>query len=208
MEVHPPDHPVHTWRDFAIHIVIVTIGLFIALMLEALVEHIHHVHIVHQARENIRRELQDNHDAAQQDLPLIQKSIDSEKANILAIRALRDHTTTHGSVTNSMDFDSPDDAAWQTARETGALAFMPYDEVQRYSGIYLEQTVVVQHAINTAEHDFLALSPLRMGDDAAHLQPQEYTRLLEQNAEVEIQLETLKQLVQQYDDACLAELKR
>ena len=38
MDVHAPHEPINTWRDFALHLIIVTIGLLIALSLEALVE--------------------------------------------------------------------------------------------------------------------------------------------------------------------------
>lgn len=56
MDVHPPEHSIRTWRDLLTHVAVMTIGLFIALMLESLVEYAHHRHIVHQARENIRQE--------------------------------------------------------------------------------------------------------------------------------------------------------
>lgn len=64
MDIHAPQEPVHSWRDFFTHLTIVTIGLFIALMLEAAVEAMHHRHLVHEARDNIRTELQLNHQAA------------------------------------------------------------------------------------------------------------------------------------------------
>ncbi len=35
MEVHPPHQPIHTVRDFLLHIFTITIGLLIALGLEA-----------------------------------------------------------------------------------------------------------------------------------------------------------------------------
>ena len=44
MEVHPPDHPLRTWGDFWIHLGTITIGLLIALGLEATVEWAHRVH--------------------------------------------------------------------------------------------------------------------------------------------------------------------
>lgn len=35
MEVHPPHEPIHSWRDFLLHLLTITIGLLIALGLEA-----------------------------------------------------------------------------------------------------------------------------------------------------------------------------
>jgi hypothetical protein len=34
IEVHPPEEPLHGWRDFLIHLATITIGLLIALSLE------------------------------------------------------------------------------------------------------------------------------------------------------------------------------
>jgi hypothetical protein len=209
MDVHAPHEPVHNWRDFLTHLIIVTIGLFIALTLEAGVDSMHHRHLVREARENIRLELQTNHEAAQKDLVSLQQNIDLEKQNILSIQALRtDPKHFHGSVSNTMDFDSLDDAAWRTARDSGALTFMPYGEIQRYSDLYMMQAMVNDHAVQTAESDFLAAAPFEMGVDAGKLPDQDYATMLHENAAVEIRLVTLKQIVEQYDSLCVAELKR
>jgi len=209
MDIHAPHQPVHTWRDFFTHIAIITIGLFLALMLEAGVDWLHHRHLVHQARENIRRELEDNHNAAQKDLVQLTKNIQLQKDNIAAIHGLMiNGGKFRGSVTNSFSFDSPETSAWRTARDSGALSYMPYEEVQRYSDIYSIGEFVQTHALETAEHDFLAAAPFKMGYDAGKLPPDAYAQLLRDNAAVEIQLETLKQIVKQFDDACIAELKK
>jgi hypothetical protein len=209
MDIHAPHQPVHSWRDFFTHIVIITIGLFLALMLEAGVDWLHHRHLVREARENIRLELEDNHKAAQKDLVYIDKNIQVQKDNIAAIHGLMTNGEKfRGSVTNSFAFNSPETAAWRTARDTGALGYMPYDEVQRYSDIYSIGEFLQTVAIETAKHDFLSEAPFDMGYDAGKLPPDAYAQLLRDNAAVEIQLATLKQLVQQFDNACVAELKK
>ncbi len=38
LDVHPPHQPVHGWRDFLIHLLTITVGLLIALGLEAVAE--------------------------------------------------------------------------------------------------------------------------------------------------------------------------
>jgi hypothetical protein len=209
MDIHAPHQPVHSWRDFFTHIVIITIGLFLALMLEAGVDWLHHRHLVHEARANIRHELEDNHNAAQKDLVLIDKYIQLQKDNIAAIHGLMaDGEKFKGSVNNRFSFDSPDTSAWHTARDSGALSYMPYDEVQRYSDIYSIGEFLDSHAIATADRDFIAAAPFKMGYDAGKLPPDAYTQLLRDNAAVEIQLETLKQVVQQFDKACVTELRK
>ena len=209
MDVHAPHEPVHTWRDFFTHLTIVTIGLFIALTLEAFVEYLHHRHLVHEARENIRQEIKANHDAAQKDLVLLQQNIDTQKTNIQTIhRLMADPKNFHGSINNSLSFDSLSDAAWRTARDTGALGFMPYDEVQRYSDLYMLEDLVNKRAVSAGEQDFDAASPFEMGYAPTSLPPDEFPRLLRDNASVQIQFTTLKEFVQQFDDTCVAELKR
>jgi plasmid stability protein len=207
MDIHMPE-PVHSWRDVFIHLGIITLGLFIALSLEGVVEYFHHRHIVAEARANIRQELETDHVAAQRDLTLLQQGIDLQKKNIQNIHNLEEQPHFHGSISNTMDFDSMDDAAWQTARDTGALAFMPYQEVQRYSDLYMLEEQVNAMAIEDGKADFEAAAPFDMGINPDKLPPAEFQRMLHDNAAVEIQFLTLKQFVQQFDNQCVAALKQ
>lgn len=53
MEVHPPHSPIHSVKEFMVHLLAITIGLLIALGLEASVEWLHHRSLVREARENM-----------------------------------------------------------------------------------------------------------------------------------------------------------
>ena len=57
MDVHPVHHAPRTWRDFFLQLGMITIGLFIALTLQAGVESLHHRHLIRDARDNLRREI-------------------------------------------------------------------------------------------------------------------------------------------------------
>lgn len=209
MDVHPPHEAVHTWRDALVHLGIVTAGLFIALMLESAVEWMHHRHVVREARENIRREIEHNHEDAEKDIRYVLDNVKTQQENIETIHRLRDHPQGfQGSVLNHMEFDSLDDGAWRTARDTGALGYMPYDEVQRYSDLYMMAELVNQHAIKTGEADFLAGAAFKMGYDPEKLPAEEYERLLRDNAAVRIQLETLSQFLTGFDKLAEQDLKR
>ena len=209
MDVHPPHEPIHSRRDFFLHLFTITIGLLIALSLEGLVESMHHRHLVREARENIRQELEDNHEAAQKDLAYLDKNIATVKTNIVSIHQLKTHSKDfHGSVSNSMNFNSLEDAAWRTSRDTGALSYMPYAEVQRYADLYMLVSFVNQKAITTGEQNFHAAAPFDMGYDIDQLPDEEYTRMLRDNATTQIDLLTLQQIVKQLDDLTVAELKR
>jgi hypothetical protein len=208
MDVHAPHEPIHSARDFFLHLFTITIGLLIALSLEGLVEYAHHRHLVHEARENIRRELQLNHEAAQTDLADMPKRINNQKSNIVSIHGLMtDGAHFHGSVFNTWDFNSLNDSAWRTARETGALGYMPYDEVQRYADLYMLEGLVNDASITIGKLDFTAGAPFAMGYDIDKLPPEEYIRLLHDNANIEVQINVLQQLLKEYDDAALGELK-
>jgi len=61
MEVHPPHHSVTNWRDVFTHLAIVTVGLLIALGLEAAAEAFHHHRRVIETREALRKEREGNH---------------------------------------------------------------------------------------------------------------------------------------------------
>jgi hypothetical protein len=207
MDVHAPHEPVHTWKDFAIHLAIVTIGLFIALMLEGLVEYVHHRHIVAEARANIRTELENNHKNAVDDVGYLSQNLKNVAGNLDTLRDMEVHPKAHGSLGNTMSFANLDDAAWRTARDTGALAYMPYDEVQQYSGIYAEQQAVNQKALTTADREFLALTPIVTADGPEHLKPADFNAMLEANGATLIELCTLKQYVQNLDGYYIRALK-
>lgn len=205
MDVHAPHEPVHSWRDFFTHIAIVTIGLFIALMLEALVEHMHHQHLVAEARENLHREIAENCDNAQKDLSHEQANVKTIENNIKTIHIVQDNPDAKGySVENTMEWNDFSSAAWRTAHETGALSFMPYDEVQKYSDLYTSQDFIEGRAEALFDRDILALAPFKMGIDPAKLSADDFHTVLKSNAEIQVELLALGQIVQQYHDRCQA----
>lgn len=208
MDVHAPHEPVHSWRDFVTHIVIVTIGLFIALMLEALVEHVHHRHLVAEARENLHHEISDNCGSAQKDLGYAQKDVALLENNIKTIHAIQEKPKgEHYHVENTMQWNDFSTAAWRTAHETGALGFMPYAEVQRYSDLYSSQEFIEMRAENLFDRNILALAPFKMGIDPAKLSPEDFHTLLRANAETQVEFLALAQIVEQYHASCEAALQ-
>src|ERR1700722_8459753 len=139
MDIHAPHQPVHAWRDFFTHIVIITIGLFIALMMEAGVEWMHHRHLVHQAEANLRAEIADNRTQLAFHLRQINGIEHELAANIDTLNAVKAHQPATQTLALSWAWNGMESAAWDTARDTGALALMPYDRVQSYASIYGQQ---------------------------------------------------------------------
>ena len=75
LDVHPPHHPPHTWRDFFIHIATIVIGLLIAVGLEQTVEAIHHAHQRHELEESLKRDSEENGGYVKADIALVKKII-------------------------------------------------------------------------------------------------------------------------------------
>lgn len=53
LDVHPPEHAAHSWRDFFIHIATIVVGLLIAIGLEQSVEWMHERHVRHELLEGV-----------------------------------------------------------------------------------------------------------------------------------------------------------
>ncbi len=199
MDIEPPHHPIKSKRDFFIHLFTITCGLLIALSLEGLVEWGHHRAIVREARDNIRREIDDNKNATVEDI----RSVDQDRArfahNLEEERALRANPKSHHAIQSNFSWSSTSDAAWRTARDTGALAYMPYAEVQRYADIYAQQDITNTQAVQLFRQQVESVAPMLMETDA-NPSPQEFDRLLHDTATVMIDLQTLGQLLTQQRD--------
>jgi hypothetical protein len=126
IDIHPPEQAAHSWRDIFIHLATITVGLFIALSLEGCVEWQHHRHLVREARENIRTEMQENQKELHDALGQIHKEQAQVKADIEALKTLRKDINAHGlSVTLSFGNSALQDASWNTARERVRLYELP-----------------------------------------------------------------------------------
>jgi hypothetical protein len=148
MEIHGPEGPTNSFKDFAIHIVIVTIGILIALGLEGIRETIYVHRVVRDARENFRAELQGNrvhldkelkHDSEMlanidriiADLPKLRKDPAELRARVAKVYP------------SGYFFSS---SRWESALSTGALGHMSVDEVNRYAEVNF-----LVHAYTTLE---------------------------------------------------------
>ena len=192
---------MHSWREALVHIGIMTIGLFIALSLEGLIEYFHHKELVHQARENIRRELEDNHKAAQGNLSSLAQNGDKVKAGLVTLRFMQAHPDAHDqSISYSLQFSSLDDAAWRTARDTGALGYMSYDEVQRYAGIYGFQASISDRATDILTREAETLAPIMAHDGHFEKIPgNEYDEMMLKSAKNYMDVTLLQQFVRELD---------
>ncbi len=210
IDVHPPHTAVHGWRDFLIHIATITLGLLIALSLESALEAMHHRHLVREARENIRQELKQNEASTLENEQFVQTDADYMKHNAgLAHAYLSDPKALekqHMSFT--FTWNGLSESAWRSARDSGALTYMPLSEVQEYADIYSQQEVVDQQAVDIFTHQPELAGGMLFLDESGKLTDEETRTLLAGTERTYFRLLTLKELVVELHDMTAKELKR
>jgi len=140
LDVHAPHQSVHTWKDFSIHIAAITIGLLIALGLEATVAWVHHRHQARQALEQLKQEFDQNRLVLASDMRSGALDERNHRAALAVLRRLR------------LGARGPDDrlifvrgfepfiaTAWKVSHESGAAAYLPYDTLAGFDEIYEAQ---------------------------------------------------------------------
>jgi len=200
LDVHPPHEAIRGPRDFLLHIATITIGLLIALGLEAGVEAIHHRHIVTEARENIRRELENNQKAVPGNLREIEADRKRMLADMTALRALRrDPNAKNLSITLAWSWSPPSDSSWRTARDTRALALMNANTVRHYAELYGKQQLVNDAADVLTHNQTRALVPMSVEENFKDASPSQIDEALHHCAEIVVQLQLLDQLITNLD---------
>jgi hypothetical protein len=197
LDVHAPHEAVHGWRDFFTHIATITIGLLIALALEAGIEALHHRHIVREARENIREEVQENQQLLSSDLRSLNANSNSLRADIAALTQLKEHPKQ--SPASKLNFpwgwDSPSAAAWDTARNTGALTLMSYEDAHAFSLTYAQQSYVNEQATLYINHHHEAVIPLEVNPDVSALSPAQLDEMIHGCATTLSDIQYLEELI-------------
>jgi hypothetical protein len=143
LDVHSPDHAVHTWRDFFIHIATIVIGLIIAVCLEQAVESIHQHNEVAETRKALAEERQLNRETFRRNAEAYLGIAAIFQNNLRVFNYLRQHPGTPqaklpGVVLFPPNVFEPATSAWTTAGETSVLSLMPREEVTKNSETYFE----------------------------------------------------------------------
>jgi hypothetical protein len=147
LEIHAPEKPILTIKEAAVHLLIVTAGILIALSLEGTVEYMHHRTVVREAREIMKSEIEANQKdlnvtmdriALQKDglvkgIQIFSAMAKGDKPKIEGLRWMLNYRTAE------LHF-----AGHSTAELMGAFAYMDYKEVNRYAAIYDAQERFLQ----------------------------------------------------------------
>ena len=141
MDIHPPYGPIHSFKDFFLHLLTVILGILIALFLEGLIEWGHHRSLAEEARSNLTVEIRENRQLLTGGLAAAPDAEQRLKAPIETIEAYRKNH--RDDRTSKLDWSFglfPLSAtAWSTAASTGALGYMDYSEVKAYTRAYVLQ---------------------------------------------------------------------
>jgi hypothetical protein len=137
LDVHPAHHAASTWRDFFIHIATIALGLLLAVGLEQSVEALHHRHVLHQLREDLREEdekaLRDNAEVFQTNTALI-AWMDQRMA--LLQDAIRQHKPVpYLPMPKAALHTFTNDPVWQAAKASNLIEVMPQQDIKAYSEI-------------------------------------------------------------------------
>jgi hypothetical protein len=143
MDIHPPEHPIRSLRDFVIQLFTVTCGIVIALGLESLVVRHHEAALAHQARIEFAAEIAENQDRV--------RAAVAESGTILAwMEALiaagtaREHHQPYKMPAgpNTRHFITLPATAWDTALATQAVSLLSFAEVRALSAAYTRQSAL------------------------------------------------------------------
>ncbi len=201
MDVSPPHQPIHTWRDFLLHLLTITIGLFIALTLEASIESVHHRHLVRDAHSNLRHEIEANHALYARNLLEIEQNRQRLMRDLDQLRQLRD-----GKVPENPDlswnwlWDSYKESAWNTARDSGAVPYMNTDWIRIYSSVYSQQQYINSTALSILGEETRAAAALEVAGAPSRLTAAQIEALLIKSAEIDLSFAKLQTTMKALDE--------
>ncbi len=141
LDVHPPHEPVHGWRDFLIHLLTITVGLLIALGLEAIAEDVHHRHQVRETRDALQREREENRRRFAANTAYLRRQAATLENNLMVLDYVKSHPgVKQADMPGFLNWTSANahmtESVWKTAQQTGVFSFMPPEEIRRDAELY------------------------------------------------------------------------
>jgi hypothetical protein len=140
LDVHPPHKAIEGVGEFFLHLFTISVGLLIAVGIEAAVERHQHRELAAEARDTMTAEIRKNSSNVADALKDIDQEQQKAKDNLAKVRKVQLNPSDPSSRSLNLDitFNTTglEDTGWRTAQATGALAFMPYAESERYTSIY------------------------------------------------------------------------
>lgn len=178
MEFHLPG-PIRNFKDFFIHLGIITLGILIALGLEQIVEARHRVKIGRDSMTSFRHELTENRVRVAEVMAASPHLREQIQTQIAAIAALGDSAGKTPVAINypGIRFDFLSSASWDTAIATQSLYYIPTEDAKRFS----EAFAAFRLFMDEERTGLATWQDLRsFGLDATALAPEQRRALIEQ----------------------------
>jgi len=147
LDVHPPHHPTHTWKDFFIHLATIVVGLLIAVGLEQTVEYLHHRHLVREFEEQMSDEFINDRKILENDLELqsayrvyladLQSAINAKLEDRPFTMPSRDDPR------NVYEFNIPQLSAYYAAKQNGTLSYLDNKKLGAFNKIARQHDVLL-----------------------------------------------------------------
>jgi hypothetical protein len=163
LDVHAPHKALHGTGEFFLHLFTITIGLLIAVGIEAAVTRHEHKKLAQEAYDSLTDEIRRNFENTADALRKIEAQQKTMANNLTVIAEVQKNPDSPAARNANIDasFGSTDfeSTAWRTAQATGALAYMPYEEAKKFSGIYdeIQTEAKAQDAITDDEAQLLGV---------------------------------------------------
>lgn len=137
MEVHPPEHPIFTWKQFFIHMATICLGLLIALGLEQAVEAMHRRHqraeLVEAIQKDDQKSLADIPDE-ERDLKAHFDWLDARMEQVRSAMATGSPITFIPQVQGPVH-SIPAEPAWEAAKTSNMVDVLSQSDIKAYSEI-------------------------------------------------------------------------
>lgn len=137
MDIHVPHKAITSIKELLRELAIITAGILIALSLDGLVQWWHHHQLVQEARANIMSEVRENQQELAKEIQGLQKAVEQGLALVTLVHQLEANSKTPlHEASYSFTIAELHSTSWNTATTTGALSYMSYVEVKRYTEVY------------------------------------------------------------------------
>ncbi len=171
LDVHLPHRAIDGVGEFLLHLFTITIGLLIAVGIEAAVERHQHRELAAEARDTMTEEIRKNDKSVADALGDIDQEQQRLKRDLAEVRKVqinpKDPAAHNTTLDISYNTSGLEDTGWRTAQATGALAFMPYPESEKFSSIYSGVEAFLKNEEQLSEDESRALGVIeryRIGD--------------------------------------------
>ncbi len=137
MDIHPPEHPIRSLRDFAVQIFTVTCGIVIALALDGFVTSRHEAHLLRETRQDFSAEISDCIEKLQNVHALVDHDTKWMQATLdWGDRRLKHQPGKAPDFPDGRSFTVLPVSAWTTAQATQVLPLMRFSELRALAKAY------------------------------------------------------------------------